>query len=97
MANEEEAAIVFSGRTSLNGLLPLPGPLTRIVERGEGCGVASVPGVTFTRGAEISAALGVGKTALEACAGLGLAGGSVLPAIRLVEPVGPTCVAKPAG
>ncbi len=50
MANEGEAAIGFSGKITLNGLLPSPGPVTRIAEAGDGCGAGAVVGVIL-RGA----------------------------------------------
>jgi len=87
IANEEEAAIGFCGRTSLNGLLPSPGPVTRIVEDDDRCGTARVAGVTL-RGARFLGAPFIVPTVLRECAGLGLAGGGAFRAINPVEPLG---------
>ena len=54
----------FSGNVSRNGLLPSPGPLTRIVEGGDRCGAAAVAGVTL-RGAGFLGPPRIGPTALE--------------------------------
>jgi len=47
MAREGEAAIGFSWKTTLNGLLPSPGPLTSIAELGDRFGAATVGGVSL--------------------------------------------------
>jgi hypothetical protein len=86
MANEEEAAIGFSGRISLNGLLPSPGPVTRIAEGDDRCGAARVASVTL-RGAGFGGPPLIGETALGECAGLGLARGGAFRAISPVEPL----------
>jgi len=86
MANEEEAAIGFSGRISLNGLLPSPGPATRIVEGDDRCGAARGAGVTL-RGAGFFGAPLIGPKALGEGAGLGLARGGAFRAISPVEPL----------
>ena len=86
IANEEEAAIGFSGKFSRNDLLPLAGAVTRIAEGGDGCGAAAVEGVTL-RGAGFLDAPLIGPTALGECAGLGLVGGGVFRAISPVEPL----------
>jgi hypothetical protein len=82
MANEEEAAIGFSGKVSLNGLLPSPGPLTRTAEGGDRCGATAVAGVTL-RGAGFLGAPRIGPTALDECGALGLARGGAFRAISL--------------
>ena len=61
IANEEEAAIGFSGKVSLNDLLPLDGAVTRIAEGGAGCNAAPVAGVTL-RGAGFPAAAPFGPS-----------------------------------
>jgi len=76
--------MVFSGRTSRNGLLPSPGPLTRIVEGDEPCAGARIAGVTL-RGAGFAGAPLIGPTALGASAGWEFAGGGAVRAIRPVE------------
>src|SRR6266566_1139050 len=86
IANEEEAAIGFSVRISLNGLLPSPGPVTRIVEGDDRCGAARVAAV-IPRGAGFADAPLIGPTALSECAGWEFAGGSVFRAISPVEPL----------
>ena len=86
IANEEEEAIGFSGKVSLNALLALAGALTRIAEGGDGCGAAPVAGVTL-RGSGFLGALRIGPTALGECVGLGLAGGDAIRAISPVEPL----------
>jgi hypothetical protein len=86
IANEEDAAIGFSGKVSLNGLLPSPGPLTRIAEGGGRCCAAAVAGVTL-RGAGLLGAPRIELTALDECAGLGLARGGAFRATSPVEPL----------
>lgn len=80
----EEAAIVFSGRVSLNGLLPSPGPVTRTVEGGDQRGAARVGGAAL-REAEFRGATRIGATVLGGCAGWGFAGGGALRAISPAE------------
>jgi hypothetical protein len=84
IANEEEAAIGFSGRVNRNDLLPLAGTVTRIAEGGDGWGAAPIEGVTL-RGAGCLGAALIGPTALGEFAGLGLAGGGVFRANSPVE------------
>ena len=55
IANEEEAAIGFSGKVSLNDLLPLGGAVTRITEGGDGRNAVPVAGVIL-RGARFPGA-----------------------------------------
>ena len=86
IANEEEAAIGFSGKVSRNDLLPLAGAVTRIAEGGDGWGAAPIEGVTL-RGAGCLGAALIGPTALGEFVGLGLVGGSVFRAISPVEPL----------
>jgi hypothetical protein len=86
MANEEEAAIAFSGRTSRKGLLPSPGPLTRTAEGGDVCSAAAVVGVTLREAGFLGAPFIV-LLALGECAGLGLARGGAFRATRPVEPL----------
>jgi len=86
IANEEEAAIGFSGKVNRNDLLLLAGAVTRIAEGGDGCGAASIKGVTL-RGAGCLGAPLIGPTPLGEFAGLGLAGGGVFRATSPVEPL----------
>ena len=74
----------FSGKVSLNGLLPSPGPVTRIVEDDDRCGATRVAGVTL-RGARFLGAPLIGPTALDGCAGWEFAGGGAFRAISPVE------------
>src|SRR5277367_3338345 len=57
MAREGEAAIGFSWKTTLNGLLPSPGPRTSIAELRDRFGAATVGGVS-RRGAGLEAVEG---------------------------------------
>jgi hypothetical protein len=86
MANVEEAAIGLSGRISLNGLLPSPGPVKRIVEGDERRGAAGVAGITL-RGAGLVGAPIIGTATLGKCAGWEFAGGGAFRAISPVEPL----------
>jgi len=88
IANEEEAAIAFSGKVSRNDLLPLVGAVTRIAGGGDACGPAPIAGVTL-RGMGCLGAPVIGPTALGEFAGLGLVGGGVLRATSPVAPLRP--------
>ncbi|MGA2814307.1 MAG: hypothetical protein ABSG16_23155 [Candidatus Acidiferrum sp.] len=91
MAKEEEAAIGFSGRVSRNGLLPSPGPVTRIVEavrdRARSAGLAP-------RGAGFSGAPLKDPAALGEYTGRELAGGG---AFRAMIPTGPLLSGRVSG
>ena len=85
IANEEEAAIGFSGRISRNGLLPWPEPVKKTVEGDDWRGAACVAGVAL-RGAGLGREPLFGPTALGEYAGGAFAGGSAFGAIGAVEP-----------
>jgi len=70
----------FSGRISLNGLLPSPGPVTRIVEGDERCGAA-------LRWAVLTGAPRIEPTALGECAGWEFTGGGAFRAISAAGPL----------
>jgi hypothetical protein len=70
----------LSGRISLNGLRLSPGPVKRIVEGDDRCGIACVAGITL-REAGLAGALRIGTTALGECAGWESAGGGSFRAI----------------
>jgi hypothetical protein len=76
----------FSGRISLNGLLPSPGPETRIVEGDGRRGAARATGVIL-RGASLSGAPRVGPAALGECAGWEFTGGGAFRAISAAGPL----------
>ena len=86
MANKEEAAIGFSGRISLNGLVPSPGPVTRTVEGDDTSGAARFAGGA-QRGAGFPGGPFIGPTALGECAGLGLERGGAFRTISPMEPL----------
>jgi hypothetical protein len=79
----EEAAIGLSGRVSLNGLLPSPGPVKRIAGGDDEWGARSVAGVTL-RGEGMAVAPLIGATAVGECAGWEFAGAG---AFRVTSPV----------
>ena len=85
MANEEDAAMGFSGRISLNGLLPSPGPVTRIVEGADRCGAARAGNVSL-RGAGLDNAPRIEPAALGEYAGWEFAGGGAFRAISAAGP-----------
>jgi hypothetical protein len=65
----------LSGRVSRNGLLPLPGPVTRIVEGNDRCGVGRVASATLG-GAEFAGVPLIGERALGKCTGREFVGGA---------------------
>jgi len=89
IANVEDAAIGLSGRISLNGLLPSPGPVKRIVEGDERCGIARAGGITLRgaglAGAGFAGATLFGTTALDDGAGWKSAGGGAFRALSPAE------------
>ena len=86
IANEEEAAIGSSGKVSLNGLLPSPGPLTRIAEGDDRRRGVRVAGGAL-RGEGFAGAPLIRLAALGECAGWEFAGGDAFRAISAVEPL----------
>ena len=96
MAIEEEAAIVFSGKLTRNGLLPWAGAETKIPEGPEG--VDRRGGAPLEAAARREAGLLHGSiaesTALREGAGLEVAGGGAVRAISPVEPSRPGMVAE---
>ena len=81
------AAIAFFGKLTLNGWLPRPGAVTRIVEGLGRCGAAPIVEVS-PYGAGLLGALLIGPTVLVECASLELAGGD---AFRPISPIAPLC------
>lgn len=76
----------FSGRISLNGLLPSPGPVTRIVEGADRCGAARAGDVSL-RGAGLANAPRIEPAALGEYAGWEFTGGGAFRAISAGEPL----------
>ena len=84
IANEEEAAIGLSGRISLNGLPPSPGPVKRIVEGSDRRGVARVAGITL-RDAGFAGTHSSERPLWAECAGCDSGGGGAFRALSSVE------------
>ena len=85
MANEDEAAIGFSGKFTRNGLLPRAGVVTRIPEGEDRCGVEPIEGAKLGDAWLFDPWL-TGSGGLKERAGSGVAGGGATRAICAAHP-----------